>query len=123
MRKILIPLLAILALPTAVNADIRSNCFRKWGEDYEMVEYCMKNQSNAAANIMRSPDTNIKNNCLRKWGEDYEMVEYCMNQQSGALQRIGGPFDNKTNFDQRKNLNDLPCSNYIIVDKKKTCLN
>ena len=86
MRKILIPLLAVLALPTAVNADIRSNCFKKWGEDYEMVEYCM-------------------------------------NQQSGALQRIGGQFDNKTNFEQRKNLNDLPCSNYIIVDKKKTCLN
>ena len=123
MKRLLLTLLAALSLPTAVNADIRSYCFNEWGENYEMVEYCMKNQSNAALNIYNSPDSNIKNNCLREWGENYEMVEYCMNQQSAALQRIGGSIDYKTNFDQRKNLNDLPCSNYIIVDKKKTCLN
>ena len=91
-----------------------------------MVEYCIKNQSNAASNIYNSPDGNIKNNCLRKWGEDYEMVEYCMKQQSGALQRIGGGTNYNSNFDSRKNsntTNELPCSNYIIVDKNKTCLN
>ena len=126
MKRLLFPLLAALALPTAVNADIRSNCFGKWGEDYEMVEYCIKNQSTAASNINRSPDSNIKNNCLRKWGEDYEMVEYCMKQQSGALQRIGGGNNYNNNFDSRKNsntINELSCSNYLIVDKKKTCLN
>ena len=85
MNRLLIPLLAALALPTAVKADIRSYCFNEWGENYEMVEYFM-------------------------------------NQQSAALQRIGGSIDYKTNFDQRKNLNDLPCSNYIIVDKKKDLL-
>ena len=86
----------------------------------------MKNQSNAASNIYNSPDSNIKNNCLREWGENYEMVEYCMKQQSAALQRIGGGTYNDNNFDSRKNSNtidSLPCSNYIIVDKKKTCLN
>ena len=126
MKRLLLPLLAAIALPTAVNADIRSNCFGKWGEDYEMVEYCIKNQSNAASNIYTAPDNNIKNNCLRKWGEDYEMVEYCMKQQSGALQRIGGGTNYDNNFDSRKKLNttnELPCSNYFIVDKKKTCLN
>ena len=49
-----------------------------------------------------------------------------MKQQSGSLQRIGGEIYNNSNFDSRKNLNktnDLPCSNFIIVDKKKTCLN
>ena len=126
MKRLLLPLLAAIALPTAVNADIRSNCFGKWGEDYEMVEYCIKNQSNAASNINRSPDSNIKNNCLRKWGEDYEMVEYCMKQQSGALQRIGGGSNYNNNFDSKRKLNttnELPCSNYLIVDEKKTCLN
>ena len=127
MKCLLLPLLAAITLPTiSVNADIRSNCLKKWGEDYEMVEYCIKNQSNAASNIYNSPDGNIKNNCLRKWGEDYEMVEYCMKQQSGALQRIGGGTNYNSNFDSRKNsntTNELPCSNYVIVDKKKTCLN
>ena len=122
MKSLLLPLIAAIVFPTAANADIRSNCFSKWGEDYEMVEYCIKNQSNAASNINNAPNTNIKNNCLRKWGEDYEMVEYCMNQQSGALQRIGGEIYNNNNFESRKNLNninDLPCSNLIIVEKKR----
>ena len=127
MKRLLLPLLAALALPTSeVNADIRSYCFNEWGENYEMVEYCMKNQSNAALNIYNSPDSNIKNNCLREWGENYEMVEYCMKQQSAALQRIGGGTYNDNNFDSRKKsntINALPCTNYIIVDKKKTCLN
>ena len=125
-KRLALPLLAALALPTAVNADIRSYCFDEWGENYEMVEYCMKNQSNAASNIYNSPDSNIKNNCLREWGENYEMVEYCMKQQSAALQRIGGGTYNDNNFDSRKNsntINALPCTNYIIVDQKKTCLN
>ena len=86
-----------------------------------MVAYCIKNQSNAASNINNAPNTNIKNNCLRKWGEDYEMVEYCMKQQSGALQRIGGGSNYNNNFDSKRKLNttnELPCSNYLIDDKK-----
>ena len=54
------------------------------------------------------------------------MVEYCMNQQSGTLQRLGGRTYNNNNFDSRKNsntTNELTCSNYLIVDKEKTCLN
>ena len=88
-KRLALPLLAALALPTAVNADIRSYWFNEWGENYEMVEYCMK-------------------------------------QQSAALQRIGGGTYNDNNFDSRKNsntINALPCTNYIIVDQKKTCLN
>ena len=85
MRSLLLPLIAAIVFPTASNADIRSNCFSKWGKDYKMVEYCM-------------------------------------NQQSGALQRIGGEIYNNNNFDSRKNskiINDLPCSNFIIADKKR----
>ena len=85
MKRLLLPLLAAVALPNAVNADIRSYCFNECGENYEMVEYCMK-------------------------------------QQSEALQRIGGGTYNNNNFDSRKNsniINDLPCTNYIIVDKKR----
>ena len=86
----------------------------------------MKTQNSAGLNIYNAPDSNIKNNCLREWGEDYEMVEYCMKQQSGALQRIGGGTYKNNNFDSRKNStirNAIPCTNYIIVDKEKTCLN
>ena len=47
MKRLLLPLLASLFLPTAVNADIRSYCFNEWGENYEMDEYCMNQQSAA----------------------------------------------------------------------------
>ena len=43
----LLPLIAAFVLPTSVNSDIRSNCLKKWGEDYEMVEYYMKQQLRA----------------------------------------------------------------------------
>ena len=88
MKRLLLPLLAALALPTVANADIRSYCFNEWGENYEMVEYCMK-------------------------------------QQTAALQRIGDGTYNDNNFDSRKpnTINALPCTNYIIVDNQKTCLN
>ena len=71
-----------------IKADIRSNCFAEWGEDYSMVEWCINEQSNAERNIYNLPDNNIKNNCFREWGEDYAMVEWCIKEQSGALQRI-----------------------------------
>ena len=51
MKRLLLPLVASLALPNAVNADIRSYCFNEWGENYEMVEYCMKQQSAALQRI------------------------------------------------------------------------
>ena len=51
MKRLLLPLLAALALTTAVKADIRSYCFNEWGENYEMVEYCMKQQSEALQRI------------------------------------------------------------------------
>ena len=85
MKRILLPLLAAIALPTtAVNADIRSYCFNEWGEDYSMVEYCIKTQSSAGLNIYRAPDSNIKNNCLREWGEDYVMVELLYERTIGS---------------------------------------
>ena len=60
MNRLLLPLLAALALPTDVNADIRSYCFNEWGENYEMVEYCMNQQLVALQRIGGSIDYKTK---------------------------------------------------------------
>ena len=79
-----------LISPEPINADIRSNCFDEWGDDYSMVEWCIDNQTNAQNNVYRSPNNNIKENCFREWGDDYSMVEWCIENQTAALERLGG---------------------------------
>ncbi|KGG12707.1 MULTISPECIES: hypothetical protein [Prochlorococcus] len=79
-----------LICPESINADIRSNCFKEWGDDYSMVEFCIEEQTKARNNVYRSPGNNIKNNCLNEWGDDYSMVEFCIEEQSGALKRLQG---------------------------------
>jgi len=74
---------------SAYAGSIRSNCIQKWGTDYEMIEYCIKNQTSASSKVKRIPNNSIKSSCSSKWGEDYEMVEYCYKNQSGAKSRLG----------------------------------
>ncbi|MFA7050395.1 MAG: hypothetical protein WC164_04795 [Patescibacteria group bacterium] len=66
---------------------IKSSCQNKWGTDYEMVEYCIKKQTEAWNNL-RGWSGPIKNECSGKWGTDYEMVEYCIKKQTEAKNNI-----------------------------------
>ena len=36
---------------TTASKSIKNRCYSKWGTDYEMVEYCIKNQNKAVRNL------------------------------------------------------------------------
>lgn len=79
--------------PKATRGVIESDCKKKWGTNYEMVEYCIKNQRQAVNNLSRHSGP-ILQECGRKWGTNYEMVEYCTKNQQQAqrnLSRLSGP--------------------------------
>ncbi len=120
----LILLSIFLGLVPPVEADIRSDCFNKWGDDYRMVEYCINQQNEAGAKLHRIPNDSMKANCLSKWGSDYRMVVYCYEQQSGALQRIGGRQVNynKNNAKPTIKRSNDNCESFIVLEGKKTCL-
>lgn len=67
--------------------SIKSYCEQKWKGDYEMLEFCIKEQSNALGNISRLKGP-ILDKCKAKWNDDYEMVEYCTNQQTEAFNNV-----------------------------------
>lgn len=73
---------------TGYDQSILSYCRQKWGQDFEMTEYCMKNQQTAKRALSRYPQ-DILDFCGNKWGSDYEMLEYCSKNQYAAQQRIG----------------------------------
>jgi hypothetical protein len=89
MKSTLIALFAVISIPNAANADIRSECFQKWNTDYRMVEYCISQQTEARSKLQRTPSTPIKSRCIDKWNQDYRMVNYCIEQQSGSANRLG----------------------------------
>jgi endonuclease YncB( thermonuclease family) len=69
---------------------IQARCSRKWGTDYEMVKYCVDNQTDAQ-NALKGMDIppEIDAHCTSKWGSDYEMVKYCVDNQIDAKLRLG----------------------------------
>lgn len=71
----------------ANQSTILSNCKGKWGTNYEMVEYCVEQQSQAKRNLS-SHGGQILDDCRKKWGDNYEMVEYCSNQQNQAKRNL-----------------------------------
>jgi hypothetical protein len=82
--------------PATYDAGIIAHCTAKWATNYEMVEYCEKQQETAKAAMAARQSSNrsllyddIRRECDRKWEGDYEMRDYCETQQLGASQRIG----------------------------------
>lgn len=67
---------------------IMSDCQRKWGTDYNMVEYCVNKQTEAHNSLSGLSDNVITRNCRSKWGTDYSMVKYCVDKQYNAYQNI-----------------------------------
>lgn len=66
---------------------ITSFCRNKWATDYEMTEYCIKNQTEALQ-ILQRYSGEILYNCSEKWGDDFEMTEYCTKNQTEAKNRL-----------------------------------
>lgn len=64
-------------------------CRSKWGgTDYEMVLYCVQNQSSAKSNLDRRPKDLISQNCIDGWGNNFQMIEYCANNRQNAKRII-----------------------------------
>ena len=42
---------AVAAKPIDVATSIRNRCFKKWGDNFRMVEYCINLQTEAARNL------------------------------------------------------------------------
>jgi hypothetical protein len=78
-------------------------CRDKWGSNYEMVLYCIKNQSAAKREISGYYGM-IKNNCKKKWGSNYEMVLYCIKNQSAAKREIERNYNRSTRIDDIKSI-------------------
>jgi hypothetical protein len=63
-------------------------CREKWDNNFEMIEYCMKNQRDARMKLHRYP-ADILQFCKNKWQDNYEMIEHCAKNQYAAKKRIG----------------------------------
>ena len=83
------------ARPTS-DPTIIAQCSSKWGSNFEMVEYCQKEQQGAKDRLDRgnvyevsgSVFATIRQQCQQKWGTNFEMREYCEKEQTGAYKRI-----------------------------------
>lgn len=67
----------------------KTNAMAKWGEDYEMVNYTVENQTQAydwIVNQTKYPD--IMERAKQKWGGDYEMVKYEYENQVKAYKAL-----------------------------------
>lgn len=92
--RVLYPTIKLLILlvflyPVHAKADeIMQMCQEKWGHNYEMILYCIKNQREAKKAIDNTIKDDISIFCEKKWGNNFEMVEYCIKNQRDAKQKI-----------------------------------
>lgn len=73
---------------TAPALIIRTDCQNKWKTDYQMVEHCIKTQTEALEHLSQYSGA-ILETCTYKWDHDYQMIEHCTKEQTAAKKRIG----------------------------------
>ena len=67
----------------------KKNASVKWGSDYAMVNYEVKNQTEAYDWVIKNAKiSNILANAKEKWGNDYSMVKYEYEKQVEAYEWI-----------------------------------
>jgi hypothetical protein len=90
-----------VAAPTGVGRSgnerlaIRAMCSKKWGSNWEMLEYCEKTELEAmekvnAGNIFGVPPdvyTSIRDSCGEKYWPSFSMQLECQQQESDAYQQ------------------------------------
>lgn len=95
------------AVATDVNADMARFCKNEWPSDYQMEEYCRKQQLDGLRSLnariasykSSGGKPEVLEAILRKCGEDwynataqtndYQMWDYCVKQQVEAAKRMG----------------------------------
>src|SRR5688500_4455610 len=95
MRTLMIALLLTFsavgaqAQPAGQEADIQRFCAARWRVDYEMQEYCIRQQQEARAWVQnRRIDSGIAAHCRGRWPSDWEMFAYCVKQQEEAYTAV-----------------------------------
>lgn len=69
--------------------EIIDRCEAKWGTDYNMVKYCVDNQTESSSQLNRmSVSKEIQSRCEDKWGTDYNMVKYCVDNQTESKNQL-----------------------------------
>jgi hypothetical protein len=82
--------------------EITRMCREKWGDNYRMIEFCIKQQRNAKREISGYSGI-IRNNCENKWGSNYKMVSYCIKNQKAAKRATdNSPEDKISRFCRNK---------------------
>lgn len=85
---IFLSLISLLSANQAIDT-LKSNCIKKWKNDYTMIEYCFNNQVEAYGVVSNLTPSGIITRCKAKWGDDYIMVLYCYENQSKAKRSLG----------------------------------
>ena len=126
-------LVASLTSGLPANADIniiKRNCYKKWGTNYSMVEFCIKDQLEGLMNLNRTRNSPIKSRCIDKWGENYSMIVFCIKDQSEAARRLGvteeksqpGYLHPSNQSSPRGGSGQNGCRSYIIANGEKHCI-
>ncbi len=68
---------------------IMSSCKKKWGTNYNMIKYCVDNQTESYNSISNLPDNEIMSRCRSKWGTNYNMIKYCVDNQTESKRSLG----------------------------------
>jgi len=85
-----------------ISAGIKENCMKEWGNNYRMVEYCVKRQSQAKSWLLSNSAAippEILRRCKSEWKTNYRMVKYCVENQSKSKRNL----NIGTNSNQRSN--------------------
>ncbi len=71
------------------SSNIMSKCKAKWGTNYNMIKYCVDNQTRSYNSISNLPDNEIMSRCRKKWGTNYNMIKYCVDNQTKSKRSLG----------------------------------
>lgn len=83
-------------LPSNWRDVAEDNCREEWPTDYQMQQYCMKQQSEGAqklalgapAEVDASAFQVIRGKCAEEWPRDFNMREYCEKQQYDGYRAV-----------------------------------
>jgi hypothetical protein len=75
---------------------IRRHCEREWPENYNMRNYCTKQQRRALSTLKQGRPQDIpeevfaevRSKCAAEWPEDYGMRQYCEKQQFDSYREL-----------------------------------
>lgn len=97
--RLIAQIACITALAGAAKAEFdpalaRTNCEAEWPGDFQMIRYCLDQQTTAAgklAAILPTLDDTMQARyavCSAEWDADFTMRAYCLEQQIDARSRL-----------------------------------